>query len=119
MSRRLCAQILLEAADLIDGQRNDQHGDKNANFTNIARLWSAYLGVEVSPEDVAFLMVLLKMARRWTGCFNRDDYLDLCGYAGIGYELALAEAEAEQNKPEKEEFLETLAKVNREMMGEK
>jgi hypothetical protein len=89
-----CADILNEAATLVGGARNDQHGDKHDNFINIARYWTAHLHAKglivgsLDAEDVALMMVLLKVARTKTGCFNKDDYLDLCGYGGIAYELA-------------------------------
>ncbi len=96
-----CADLLREVADLVGGDRNDQHGDKHANFHNIAGLWTAYLEAKnvdcrLTPEDVALMMVLLKVARTRTGCYNKDDFTDMCGYASIAYELAdLAEARAE------------------------
>jgi hypothetical protein len=34
------------------------------------------------------MMVLLKVARTRTGCYNKDDFTDMCGYASIAYELA-------------------------------
>jgi len=79
--------ILYKAAKLVDGDRNDAHGRKQDNFQNISMLWSAYLGMDLSPKDVANMMVLLKVARTKTGRFNEDDYIDMAGYAGCGAEL--------------------------------
>lgn len=73
---------------LVSGERSRTHGDKLENHTNIARLWSAFLGVPLEPEQVALMMVLLKVARTKTGTFNIDDYVDMAGYSGIAGELA-------------------------------
>ena len=81
------------AASLIGGDRAKTHGDKARNFANIARLWNAWLetrfGVSgLSGADVATLMELLKIARRESGDFNNDDFVDGAGYAAIAGELA-------------------------------
>lgn len=88
-----CADLLKEVAKLVGGDRNDQHGDKHDNFANIARLWTSFMraksvDVTISAEDVALMMVLLKVARTKTGCYNKDDYADMVGYGSIAYELA-------------------------------
>jgi hypothetical protein len=82
------ASILALAAKLIDGDRDEQHGDRLECHSNIASLWSAYLGVPIAPADVAALMVLLKIARTKTGSHNPDCWVDACGYAALGGELA-------------------------------
>lgn len=88
-------EIAMKAAHLVSGDRQKTHGDKNANFENIARLWSAWLRLRpdiavaaLSGADVAKMMVLLKVARMESGDFNPDDALDACGYAAIAGELA-------------------------------
>lgn len=82
------AQTLYKAALLIDGDRNDQHGDRLACHSEIAKAWSWWKGVEFTPHDVAMMMSLLKTARMKTGDFNKDCYIDLCGYASIAGEFA-------------------------------
>ena len=84
-AKRICEK----AAELVSGDRADQHGDKWKNMANIARLWSAYLGHHVAPEQVPMMMVLLKVARTKTGAPNPDDYIDISGYGGIGGEIAI------------------------------
>ena len=81
-------EILETSLNLVSGNRNDTHGDKLRNHQNIADLWSAYLGIEISPTQVATLMVLLKIARTKEGSHNIDDYIDACGYASIAGDLA-------------------------------
>jgi hypothetical protein len=73
--------ILQEAEELIHGQRRHDYGGCLASFQRIATMWSAYLGVEVSPEDVAQCMVLLKVCRAKQGQ-HRDSLVDIAGYAG-------------------------------------
>lgn len=88
-------EILRQAAGLVAGDRDRQHGSKVANHSNIATLWTAYLGnrlaTPLEARDVALLMVLLKVARTKTGRHNPDDYLDMAGYAGCAGEIADAE----------------------------
>lgn len=81
-------EILETSLNLVSGNRNDTHGDKLKNHQNIADLWSAYLGIEISPMQVATLMVLLKVARTKEGSHNIDDYIDACGYAAIAGDIA-------------------------------
>lgn len=87
-------RILREAADVVDGPRNEQHGDKQASFEGMALAWNAYLenaGIlskHLTAEDVAAMMVLLKMTRTQYGRKIRDHYVDLCGYGAIMGQLS-------------------------------
>lgn len=94
-------EIATEAARLVSGDRQRTHGDKAANFANIARLWTAYLTNraeanpnndlnDLSPLDVAHMMVLLKVARTQLGAVNPDDWTDMAGYAACAGEVALS-----------------------------
>ena len=82
------SDILNIASQLVNNDRNDQHGDMTTNHINIAKLWSAYNGVEFTAHDVAIMMALLKIARTKIGAVNPDDYVDACGYLGIAGEIA-------------------------------
>ena len=87
-------EILEQAKKLVSTDRAEKHGDKIQNHENIARLWSSYLQnktqlkINLLPEDVANLMILLKVARSQAGKHNVDDYVDTCGYASIAGEIA-------------------------------
>jgi len=90
-------EIAQRAAELVSGEREAQHGDKLNNFRNVARLWNAWIEVQqsnreempsLSSEDVAAMLVLLKLARTTTGKQNLDDYVDACGYAACMGEVA-------------------------------
>ena len=79
-------EYLEEAAKIVTGQRQFDYGNKYENHKNISDLWSAYLGKEVLPHDVAICMLLVKVARlkhRKT----EDCYLDMAGYAAIAGEI--------------------------------
>ena len=78
--------ILEEARQLIHRDRAADYGEAKASFTRIAQLWSVYKGVEITPKDVASMMILLKMSRSVTSN-KRDNWLDTIGYAALGSEL--------------------------------
>lgn len=95
-SGTMAGSILSEAAGIVEGARNAQHGNKERSFEAIARMWTAYLmsremgGTYVRAEDVAQMMVLTKMMRAEWGTPIRDHYVDAAGYSGIAGEIALA-----------------------------
>ena len=76
-------EILKEAASLVSGERAKQHGAYVEMHKRGAELWSAYLGTEVMPSDVAFCMVLLKVARDERGSPNEDDGVDASAYTAL------------------------------------
>ena len=80
--------IISHAGKLVSGDRAAQHGDKLVTHTNLAKLWSAFLEVPITAEQAAVMMVLVKVARTKTGILNRDDFVDMVGYAGIAGEIA-------------------------------
>ena len=92
--------ILQEAIDLVGGDRAATYGNMFENHQNIAKLWDGYLHniKTVSPEDVANMMELLKIARRKTGAFNDDDYIDGAGYAAVAHECARVETFRKESK---------------------
>ena len=80
------AKICESAAKLIDGPKHQEHGDRKETFSVAAEMWSTYLAAEITPSDVAWLMVLLKVARETNG-HNPDNSVDVVGYAAIAGEL--------------------------------
>ena len=92
-------EILQKTEKLVNGDRDKTHGNKIINHENISRLWSAYLqnktklNIIISPEDVAQLMSLLKIARTQAGEHNIDDYIDGCGYQAIAGHIASKRSE--------------------------
>ena len=81
-------EALREAAKIISGDRNKQYGSPEDNFERTAEIWSVILGIEISNEDVAMMMVGLKVARYASKSgFQPDTWVDIAGYAGCGYEV--------------------------------
>ena len=64
-------EILESAIQTVCADRQNQYGEPENTFTDIAKLWSVYLGRTVSAEDVALMMVLLKIARMKAGSSRR------------------------------------------------
>ena len=93
--------ILREAARIVCGDRNAQYGEPEDSFRAIAEFWETYVRercvskgakVVIQAEDVAMMMVLLKVAR--TFCATKaDTYIDIAGYAACA-----AEVEANKNE---------------------
>ena len=87
-------EILDKALSCVNGDRDGSHGTPENSFNAIANLWNAYLSasmgrdIEISSEDVAAMMILLKIARVATGAYNDDNWVDIAGYAACGGELA-------------------------------
>ena len=48
--------VLEEAIGLINGPRQAHYGTPQENFGATSHMWSAYLGIKVSPGDVCRLM---------------------------------------------------------------
>ena len=96
-------EIAARAAELVGGDRAAQHGDKTVNHDKIAAVWNGILtaagksGVEpLTALDVANLMEGLKIARRYAGSFNIDDYIDGAGYAAVAGDIAASQHERER-----------------------
>lgn len=81
------AEILETAAELVGGDRSQTHGG-DATMRVCADLWSAYMGAEIEPADVARMMALMKMARARCGQTNIDHDMDAAGYCGIAGAVA-------------------------------
>lgn len=93
-------EAILEAAmECVCHDRNSQYGDPEDNFNTIAKLWSIYLTATglgdgqddwrlITPEDVAIMMNLLKVARIATGTQKADSWIDAIGYLACGGEIA-------------------------------
>lgn len=82
-------QTLSRALDVVSHRGNRQNGDPGPHFVKLAQLWSAYLGREIGPQDVAVLLMLLKISRVSRSPAAFDHWVDICGYAACGYESVL------------------------------
>ena len=78
-----------QAKDAVNGDRRKDYGDAVESFGRIAGLWTAYLGVHVTPKDVGNMMILLKTSRAKTS--NKlDNQVDTVGYTLCIEQLVLA-----------------------------
>ncbi|AIK67773.1 hypothetical protein PBI_EQUEMIOH13_58 [Mycobacterium phage Equemioh13] len=76
--------ILTKAEEIINGQRAQDYGDALENHQRIANLWNAYLQKPtVDHNDVAVMMILLKIARFMENGYHQDTVVDIAGYAGV------------------------------------
>lgn len=73
--------VLTEAQALIYGDRQEVYGSATQNFTDTARMWSVIAGVDLTAEQVAMMMVALKLCRQLHRP-KRDNIIDACGYLG-------------------------------------
>ena len=88
-------KIAAKAARLIGGDRAHVHGSVVRNHANIAAVWNGILiaagkatNAPLDAHDVANMMEGLKIARRYAGAFNADDYVDGAGYSACAGEIA-------------------------------
>ena len=80
------SDIIMKAEELINGDRNETYGDARESFSTIAKLWSVYLGVDVTAEQVAAMFVLMKVSRQRKSK-HMDNWVDIIGYAALGGEI--------------------------------
>jgi hypothetical protein len=81
--------ILEEALEITTNRRDNAYGHPRENHERIAALWNAYLECrptlcdvhpQLSAEDVARMMILLKIVRD-ANQGSRDNLVDIAGYA--------------------------------------
>jgi hypothetical protein len=89
--------ILQEAQRLVYGDRQESYGHPIDDFSRTAAMWTGMLGDRLTsalkPEDVALMMVLVKVSRE---CHRpkRDNVTDIAGYAATLAMVRERQAEA-------------------------
>ena len=81
------SELLVSAQKTVDGDRDKEFGDPLENMKCAAELIGNYLDRELSPDDVAMIMCLFKVARIKGNRGSTDSYRDLAGYAAIAYDV--------------------------------
>lgn len=88
-------QITEKATKLVSGDRKAAYGDVTEGLERIAAIWNGILtagGVARSraldAHDVANMMEGLKIARRYTGPYRVDNYIDGAGWSAVAGEAA-------------------------------
>lgn len=61
--------------------RQEEYGSPLENFSTIAEMWSAILGIPITTRQVGLCMIALKIAREANGEPKRDNLVDIAGYA--------------------------------------
>lgn len=90
--------ILTEAEAAVYGPRQAIYAHPRDNFERTARLWNGYLFAKdsnatiLTASDVAYMMVLLKMARLMQTPDHRDSLVDMAGYAATAARVAGVDA---------------------------
>lgn len=82
------SEVLDAARQAVTVDRAATHGNLEDNFKSIAVLWSARLGVDITAEQVAIMMIDIKTVRAWGNPGHADNWVDMAGYAACGGELA-------------------------------
>lgn len=89
MSETIREQVLEQAIGITHNDRNKTNGDPGPHLLQLSRLWSAYLGTDIGPQDVAALMILLKVSRLSRSPDELDHWIDIAGYAACGAEAVV------------------------------
>ena len=69
-----------EEAIRVVKDREPLYGDPTPGYRRLAALWSAVLGIEITPQQVALCMILMKVSRE-SGKHHWDNLVDIAGYA--------------------------------------
>lgn len=68
------------AREIVYGDRQALYGDPLPSARRTAKMWSAVLGIEVTPQQVILCMIAMKISRE-IGGHNHDHIVDIAGYA--------------------------------------
>ena len=80
-AKTVSESILDTAKKLVHGDRGKDYGHPRDDFERIAAIWSVRIGKVLTPEDVAWCMIAVKMSRLCTSPHHRDSMVDIAGYA--------------------------------------
>lgn len=92
--------IMNDALKVINGERQNVYGNPEDTHETIAAMWQAYLNARglasgadaLGGDDVANMMVLMKVARQAGGKGKRDNYVDMIGYAALAHDMQYPES---------------------------
>ena len=79
-------ELLKAALDAVT-VRGSAYGDAYTNHKRIADFWSLILETEVRPDQVAPMMIGVKLARLIETPDHQDSYVDIAGYAATGSQV--------------------------------
>ena len=87
----LRVQVLQTAVDLTRGDRNKTYGDPYEKHRQIADIFNAITGRDLTAREAALFHVATKLARLSKAPLHHDSYVDAAAYIGIARECAEAE----------------------------
>ena len=96
---------LLDACKVALNSRGQHYGKVLENHNRIAKIWSLIIGSEVTEEQVALMMVGLKVARLIETPDHQDSILDIAGYAAVMSECIEEKKNQNQTKSQPEGYL--------------
>jgi hypothetical protein len=81
---------LLDVTKNILHDREENYGCPACSLQETAEMWGDYLQCPVQPQDVAALMIMLKLQRAKDNGDYIDNWIDIAGYAAMagGYSVA-------------------------------
>jgi nucleoside 2-deoxyribosyltransferase len=73
--------VCAEADRIVGGARRSTYGHPWENFLSTGLMWEGITGHSFTPEQVALMLIALKMSRLVTSPDHRDSVVDIAGYA--------------------------------------
>jgi hypothetical protein len=86
--------ILDEVRDLVEGEKLQEYGDAYQMHENISVGWSQLLDINISPPEVALMMIWMKVCRA-KHKLSRDSLKDIIGYAFLIDKMCVWETQEE------------------------
>ncbi len=90
-------EILENALQCVNGDREQDYGTPETNFLSIAAMWNIYIARIghrlLDAKDVAAMLSMLKIIRIASGHAKADNWIDLAGYAACGGEIEISALE--------------------------
>lgn len=101
--------LISDMSELLVSDRQKDYGNAVDTHRRIAKLWSAILDHPVSAQDVASMMIALKIIRSQKSPQKIDSYLDMANYSLISGLVAIDDFKTKEDLmenpiPESEEL---------------
>ena len=87
MAKRKADELLSSASTIINGDRQDDYGSARDSFKAVSEMWTAFVGTDITPPQVAIMLALLKAVRLRNGP-HKDSFLDAAAYMALAYEVS-------------------------------
>ena len=92
-------ELIKQVSKCILNDRQNTYGTPENNFQTIANYWNEYLKLDstLTKQDVAVMMLLLKVARMKSSPDHLDNFVDAAGYSIIAGSFCNTEKETEDD----------------------